>query len=99
MVSRGLIVVDVQNDFCEGGSIPVPGGARIATKIADLVEHTAGREYQYIVATRDHHIDPGDHFSRPRTSRTAFPSTAWPEARAANSTPTSSPPSPAERST
>ena len=64
-MSRGLIVVDVQNDFCEGGSISVAGGARIATKIAELVEQSAGGDYQYIVATRDHHIDPeaGGHFS------------------------------------
>jgi nicotinamidase/pyrazinamidase len=73
MVSRGLIVVDVQIDFCEGGSIPVPGGARIATKIADLVEQTAGREYQYIVATRDHHIDPGGHFSESPDFKDSFP--------------------------
>lgn len=73
MVSRGLIVVDVQNDFCEGGSIPVPGGARIATKIADLVEQSAGRDYQYIVATRDHHIDPGGHFSQSPDFKDSFP--------------------------
>ncbi|WP_443042721.1 isochorismatase family protein [Streptomyces sp. NBC_00344] len=30
--------MDVQKDFCEGGSVPVAGGARIATKIADLVD-------------------------------------------------------------
>lgn len=45
-MSRGLIVVDVQNDFCEGGSVPVAGGARIAAAIAGLVEQTAGDEYQ-----------------------------------------------------
>ncbi|WP_323186377.1 isochorismatase family protein [Streptomyces canus] len=64
-MSRGLIVVDVQNDFCEGGSIPVPGGARIATKIADLVEQTAGRDY--------HHIDPGGHFSQTPDFKDSFP--------------------------
>ncbi|MFF1481774.1 isochorismatase family protein [Streptomyces sp. NPDC058301] len=72
-MNRGLIVVDVQNDFCEGGSIPVMGGARIATKIADLVEQTAGRDYQYIVATRDHHIDPGGHFSQTPDFKDSFP--------------------------
>lgn len=29
-VGRALIVVDVQNDFCEGGSVAVTGGAEIA---------------------------------------------------------------------
>ncbi|MCX5052073.1 nicotinamidase, partial [Streptomyces sp. NBC_00474] len=42
MTSRGLIIVDVQKDFCEGGSVPVAGGARIASTIADLqAEHSA----------------------------------------------------------
>ncbi|MER7554131.1 MULTISPECIES: isochorismatase family protein [Streptomyces] len=72
-MGRGLIVVDVQNDFCEGGSVPVSGGARIATKIADLVERSAGRDYEYVVATRDHHIDPGSHFSEHPDFKDSFP--------------------------
>ncbi|MFF1443447.1 isochorismatase family protein [Streptomyces sp. NPDC058295] len=72
-MSRGLIVVDVQKDFCEGGSIPVAGGARIATAIADLVERSAGGDYQYVVATRDHHIDPGSHFSDNPDFQDSFP--------------------------
>ncbi|MGW4228690.1 isochorismatase family protein [Streptomyces sp. NPDC004980] len=59
---RALIVVDVQNDFCEGGSLAVAGGADVAAAITDLIgEAQAG--YRHVVATRDHHIDPGDHFS------------------------------------
>ncbi|MEU2248867.1 isochorismatase family protein [Streptomyces sp. NPDC019224] len=59
---RALIVVDVQNDFCEGGSLAVAGGADVAAAITDLIgESRPG--YRYVVATRDHHIDPGDHFS------------------------------------
>ncbi|MGV9268227.1 isochorismatase family protein [Kitasatospora sp. NPDC003701] len=72
-MSRGLIVVDVQNDFCEGGSVPVAGGARIATAIAGLVERSAGGDYRYVVATRDHHIDPGGHFSQNPDFRNSFP--------------------------
>ncbi|MEW2077150.1 isochorismatase family protein [Streptomyces sp. NPDC013433] len=72
-MSRGLIVVDVQNDFCEGGSVPVAGGARIATAIADLVRESRGRDYQYVVATRDHHIDPGSHFSDHPDFQDSFP--------------------------
>ncbi|MFJ3948471.1 isochorismatase family protein [Streptomyces sp. Je 1-4] len=60
---RALIVVDVQNDFCEGGSLAVAGGADVAAAITDLVGQAAGSCYRYVVATRDHHIDPGDHFS------------------------------------
>ncbi|MFF0110057.1 isochorismatase family protein [Streptomyces hirsutus] len=62
-----------QNDFCEGGSVPVTGGARIASTIADLVERSAGRDYQYVVATRDHHIDPGSHFSEHPDFQDSFP--------------------------
>ncbi|GAA2689760.1 nicotinamidase [Streptomyces aculeolatus] len=59
---RALIVVDVQNDFCEGGSMGVTGGADVAAAITDLIgRSTAG--YQHVVATRDHHIEPGDHFA------------------------------------
>jgi len=68
-MARALIVVDVQNDFCEGGSLAVSGGADVAFRIGELLHkwHEAepgDRQYAYVVATRDHHIDPGDHFSR-----------------------------------
>ncbi len=59
---RALIVVDVQNDFCEGGSLAVPGGAFVARSISELLAANGG-EYGHIVATQDHHMDPGDHFS------------------------------------
>ncbi len=72
-MSRGWIVVDGRNDFCEGGSVPVAGGAQIAMKIAELVERTAGRDYQYVVATRGHHIDPGSHFSESPDFKDSFP--------------------------
>ncbi|MBO0919141.1 isochorismatase family protein [Streptomyces sp. NBC_01260] len=59
---RALIVVDVQNDFCEGGSLAVAGGADVAAAITDLIGE-AQPGYRHVVATRDHHIDPGSHFS------------------------------------
>ncbi|MFE6054646.1 isochorismatase family protein [Kitasatospora sp. NPDC056446] len=59
---RALIVVDVQNDFCEGGSLAVPGGAEVAAAITDLIAESSPG-YRHILATRDHHIDPGAHFS------------------------------------
>lgn len=72
---RALIVVDVQNDFCEGGSLAVAGGADVAAAITELIgqgesprsSETEGREaptgYRHVVATRDHHVDPGEHFA------------------------------------
>jgi nicotinamidase/pyrazinamidase len=59
-MSRALIVVDVQNDFCEGGSLAVAGGAAVA---AAITEHIPTAGYAHVVATRDHHIDPGRHFA------------------------------------
>lgn len=65
---RALIVVDVQNDFCEGGSLPVSGGAEVAFKIGALLHHWSNKDvqapaYDVVVATRDHHVDPGSHFA------------------------------------
>ncbi|MFC1419335.1 isochorismatase family protein [Streptacidiphilus cavernicola] len=69
---RALIVVDVQNDFCEGGSLAVAGGAEVAASITDLVaESTPG--YAHVVATRDCHIDPGSHFSATPDYATSWP--------------------------
>jgi nicotinamidase/pyrazinamidase len=67
-MTRALVVVDVQNDFCEGGSLPVAGCAEVAFRINGLIHAwqeaaPRNREYAVVVATRDHHIDPGDHFS------------------------------------
>jgi nicotinamidase/pyrazinamidase len=58
---RALVVVDVQRDFCEGGSVAVAGGADLAGAIRDYL--AAGVDYRHVVATQDAHIDPGDHFS------------------------------------
>ncbi len=67
-MKRALIVVDVQNDFCEGGSLPVAGGAEVAYRIGELLHSwqqadPRDRDYALVVATRDHHVDPGGHFS------------------------------------
>ena len=67
-MKRALLVVDVQNDFCEGGSLPVTGGAEVAHRISQLLHDWTAQdpqvpEYAVAVATKDHHIDPGDHFS------------------------------------
>lgn len=59
---RALVIVDVQNDFCEGGSLAVAGGASVAAAISAHVEACAA-DYDHVVATADWHIDPGEHFS------------------------------------
>lgn len=67
-MKRALIVVDVQNDFCEGGSLPVTGGAQVAHDIAEVIHHWSNHdlgaaEYAHVVATKDHHLDPGSHWA------------------------------------
>jgi nicotinamidase/pyrazinamidase len=67
-VKSALIVVDVQNDFCEGGSLPVAGGARVAGEIGEVLRRWVDQgedapDYTHVVATRDHHVDPGAHWS------------------------------------
>jgi nicotinamidase/pyrazinamidase len=59
---RALVLVDVQNDFCEGGSLAVAGGAEVARRISAHVREQHG-EYAAVVATADWHEDPGAHFS------------------------------------
>jgi nicotinamidase/pyrazinamidase len=59
-MTLAALVVDVQNDFTEGGSLAVAGGASVAAAIdARLAEGG----FDHVVATRDHHIEPGPHFS------------------------------------
>lgn len=57
-MTRALVVVDVQNDFCEGGSLGVAGGSAVAAAVGERA-----RDYPVVVATQDWHVDPGDHFS------------------------------------
>jgi nicotinamidase/pyrazinamidase len=57
---RALLVVDVQNDFCEGGALAVQGGSAVAAGISRFLD-TA--DYDAVAATIDHHIDPGHHFA------------------------------------
>ena len=67
---RALIVVDVQKDFCEGGSLAVAGGAAVAQGITQLL---ADHGYDHVVATLDYHIDPGSHFSDEPDFRDSWP--------------------------
>ena len=68
---RALIIVDVQKDFCEGGSLAVAGGAALAPAINDYLARDSS--YQHVVATKDFHIDPGDHFSDHPNYVTSWP--------------------------
>jgi nicotinamidase/pyrazinamidase len=57
---RALLVIDVQNDFCEGGSLAIEGGAAVAERVSRVV---ATDGYDAVVAARDWHVDPGVHWA------------------------------------
>lgn len=64
---RALIVVDVQNDFCPGGSLAVEEGDTVASRISQWLV-SGDEHYELVVATMDWHPPPGgpvpfDHFS------------------------------------
>ncbi|MEU7614559.1 isochorismatase family protein [Micromonospora rifamycinica] len=63
-MANALIIVDVQNDFCEGGSLAVAGGAGVAAGISGLLAAEPQR-WDHVVATKDYHVDPGAHFGDP----------------------------------
>ena len=67
MTTRLLIIVDVQNDFCEGGALGVDGGGAVAERIAEVVREHGG-DYDRILASQDWHrgdTDNGGHFAVP----------------------------------
>jgi len=64
-MTRALLIVDVQNDFTEGGALGVTGGDATAAGITRLLEEHAA-DYDAIIASRDWHdpdSDNGGHIS------------------------------------
>ena len=65
-MARALVLVDIQNDFCEGGSMGVDGGSAVAARAAERVladRDTDAPAYGSVVATADWHEDPGEHWA------------------------------------
>ncbi len=62
---RALIIIDVQNDFCPGGSLATERGNEVAALIGSYQESELAEvnSYAHVVATQDWHVDPGGHFS------------------------------------
>lgn len=71
-MTSALIIVDVQNDFCEGGSLAVEGGANVASLISQYLKDRRD-SYDIVVATRDWHINPGGHFADNPNYSTTWP--------------------------
>ena len=62
MTKSALLVVDIQKDFVEGGSLAVAGGLDVARSIAAKMDYFR-QTHDYVVATKDWHIAPGNHWS------------------------------------
>jgi len=64
-MTKALFIIDVQNDFCEGGSLPVSGGAAVAAGITEYLKGNRSN-YDLVIASRDWHDagnDNGGHFA------------------------------------
>jgi nicotinamidase/pyrazinamidase len=78
-MNRGLLIVDVQRDFCEGGALAVAGGAQVAKDITAFLGADIDR-YNRVVVSQDWH-NPlpdlnGGHFAAP--GETPDYVTTWP---------------------
>jgi len=71
-MKKALVIVDVQNDFCEGGSLAVAGGAAVARGLTEFLREHRG-DYALVAATRDFHVDPGAHFAAEPDFRDSWP--------------------------
>ena len=63
-MARALFIIDVQNDFCEGGALACQGGAMVAQKITDYLKSNKSA-YDFVIASRDWHTpndSNGGHF-------------------------------------
>lgn len=71
-MTRALLIVDVQNDFCEGGPLATPRGSEVASLISGYLQ-THQAAYEVIVMAQDWHVDPGDHFSETPDFQDSWP--------------------------
>lgn len=60
-MKTALLIVDVQNDFIEGGSLAVSGGEAVAQRLANLIAED--NDFDFLITTQDWHINPGNHWS------------------------------------
>jgi nicotinamidase/pyrazinamidase len=64
-MAKALFIIDVQNDFIEGGALAVEGGTAVAEGISRLLA-THPDTYEFVIASRDWHdpdTDNGGHFA------------------------------------
>ncbi len=82
--TRALLIVDVQNDFCPGGNLAVPGGDKIVPIINELINSA---HYDLVIATKDWHPEQHGSFASAHPGKEAFemgelggkPQMMWPD--------------------
>lgn len=77
-MAKALLVIDVQNDFCEGGALACEGGAGVAAKISSFIRENK-TSYNFVIASRDWHTpnDSNDGHFPPSGTQPDFVKT-WP---------------------
>ncbi len=79
---NGLIVIDVQNDFCPGGALAVSGGNEIVPRINKLIS-----AHDHVILTQDWHPAAHSSFASSHHDKNPFetismpygPQTLWPD--------------------
>lgn len=82
MTEQALIVIDVQNDFCSGGALAVPGGEEVVPLINDMMG-----QYEHVILTQDWHPARHSSFASEHAGKQPFetvemdygPQTLWPD--------------------
>lgn len=77
-----LVIVDIQSDFCPGGSLPVPDGDRIVALVNQI-----GGKFQHVVLTQDWHTPNHQSFASAHPGKKPFetielsygPQILWPD--------------------
>jgi nicotinamidase/pyrazinamidase len=60
-MGKALLIVDVQNDFCPGGSLPVPDGNEVVPILSELARRFSSSRWP-VYASRDWHPSETKHF-------------------------------------
>jgi nicotinamidase/pyrazinamidase len=68
-----LLVVDVQNDFCPGGALAVPGGDQVVAPIGRLMSR-----FSHVVLTQDWHPPAHRSFASAHPAASAFETVEFP---------------------
>ncbi|MBY6057545.1 bifunctional nicotinamidase/pyrazinamidase [Leisingera daeponensis] len=72
-MTQALIVVDVQNDFCPGGALAVPGGDEVVAPINALMDR-----FDAVILTQDWHPAGHSSFASSHTGKAPFETTEMP---------------------